>query len=41
MSRDMICVYHAADVEQGEILVTWLTERGIEPVQSEPLEAPF
>jgi hypothetical protein len=30
MSRDMICVYHAADVEQAEVLVTWLAERGIE-----------
>jgi len=30
MSRDMICVYHAADVEQAEVLVTWLAEHGIE-----------
>ena len=29
MSRDMICVYHAADVEQAEVLVTWFAERGI------------
>jgi hypothetical protein len=30
MARDMICVYHAADVEQAEVIAVWLRERGIE-----------
>lgn len=30
MPRDMICVYHAADMGQADIIVAWLRERGIE-----------
>jgi hypothetical protein len=39
VSQDMICVYHAADVGQADIIVAWLRQRGIDALAKDAYAA--